>query len=126
MNTAKLFIAIGCLNAMLAVILGAFGAHALKSRLAENMLAIYQTGVQYHFYHALGLIVAGLLIIQLVPSLWFKSAGWLMLLGILLFSGSLYLLSITGLRWPGAITPLGGTAFIIAWGLLFIGIIKTS
>lgn len=111
---------------MLAVMLGAFGAHALKSRLTENMLTVYHTGIQYHFYHSLGLIVTGLIIMQIAPTLWFKSAGWLMFTGIILFSGSLYLLSITQLRWLGAITPLGGTAFIIAWGLLFIGIIKTS
>ncbi len=124
MNIAKFFLALGSLNAMLAVILGAFGAHGLKTRLTENMLAVYQTGVQYHFYHSLGLIFIGLMIMQMLPSIWFKSAGWLMLAGILLFSGSLYLLSITQLRWLGAIAPLGGTAFIFAWLALFIGIIR--
>lgn len=124
MNTAKFFLALGSLNALLAVILGAFGAHSLNSRLTENMLAVYQTGVQYHFYHALGLIVVGLVIMQMLPSIWYKSAGWLMLAGILLFSGSLYLLSVTQLRWLGAITPLGGIAFIFAWLALFIGIIR--
>lgn len=126
MNTAKIFITLGCVNAMFAVILGAFGAHALKSRLAENMLAVYHTGVQYHLYHALGLIVAGLIIMQTAPIVWFKSAGWLMFAGIIFFSGSLYLLSITQLRWLGMITPIGGMAFIIAWGLMFTGIIKSS
>ena len=126
MHAAKIFLALGSLNAMLAVILGAFGAHGLKSRLTENMLAVYQTGVQYHFYHALGLIIVGLVIMQMLPSIWFKSAGWLMLAGILLFSGSLYILSITQLRWLGAVAPLGGTAFIFAWLLLFIGIIRAQ
>ena len=126
MQSAKIFLALGSLNAMLAVILGAFGAHGLKTRLTENMLAVYQTGVQYHIYHALGLIVVGLVIMQLQPSIWFKSAGWLMLAGILLFSGSLYILSITQLRWLGAITPFGGTMFIFAWLTFFIGIIRVQ
>ena len=126
MQTAKLFLTLGSLNAMLAVVLGAFGAHALKARLSENMLAVYQTGVQYHFYHALGLLIIGLIIMQMTPSTWFKSAGWSMFAGILLFSGSLYLLSITQVRWLGIITPFGGTAFIIGWILLFIGIIRAA
>ena len=126
MQSAKIFLALGSLNAMLAVILGAFGAHGLKTRLTENMLLVYQTGVQYHIYHALGLIIVGLVIMQLLPSIWFKSAGWLMLTGILLFSGSLYILSITQLRWLGAIAPFGGTAFIFAWLALFIGIIRAQ
>jgi uncharacterized membrane protein YgdD (TMEM256/DUF423 family) len=125
-QSAKIFLALGSLNAMLAVILGAFGAHGLKTRVTENMLAVYQTGVQYHIYHALGLIVVGLVIMQLQPSIWFKSAGWLMLAGILFFSGSLYILSITQLRWLGANAPFGGTAFIFAWLAFFIGIIRTQ
>ncbi len=125
MNTAKVFMAIGSLNALFAVILGAFGAHALKARLPENLLAAYQTGVQYHFYHALGLILIGLVILQLTASTWLKTSGWLMLAGIVLFSGSLYLLSITQMRWLGAITPVGGIAFILAWLALFTGILKS-
>lgn len=125
MSIARLFIALGSLNAALAVILGAFGAHGLKSKLTESSLAIYQTGVHYHFYHALGLILAGIIITQNAPSLAFRWSGWLMLAGIILFSGSLYLLSITNIRWLGAVTPFGGMAFIIAWLALFAGIIKT-
>ena len=125
-HTAKLFLAFGCLNALLAVMLGAFGAHGLKTRVTENMLAVYQTGAQYHFYHALGLIVVGLVVMQMPPSIWFKAAGWLMLTGILLFSGSLYVLGVTQLRWLGAVTPFGGTAFIFAWLSLFIGIIRAQ
>lgn len=125
MNTAKIFLALGSVNAMLAVLLGAFGAHALKSRLSADLLAVYHTGVQYHFYHALGLIAVGLIIMQMPPSTWFKSSGWLMFAGIVVFSGSLYLLSMTQIRWLGAITPLGGSAFIIAWLLLLVGIIKS-
>lgn len=125
MSTARIFIALGSLNAALAVILGAFGAHGLKSRLTEASLAIYQTGVHYHFYHALGLILAGIIITQNAPSLAFRWSGWLMFAGIILFSGSLYLLSITNIRWLGVVTPFGGMAFIIAWLALFAGIIKT-
>lgn len=125
MSIAKLFIALGSLNAALAVLLGAFGAHVLKSKLTEASLAIYQTGVHYHFYHALGLILAGIIIMQNAPSSTFRWSGWLMLTGIILFSGSLYLLSITNIRWLGAITPFGGLAFIIAWLILFTGIIRT-
>lgn len=116
-GSAKLFIAIGCIAALLAVALGAFGAHALKARIAPELLSVYRTGVEYHFYHALGLILVGLAAFQLPDSAWLRSAGWAMLAGILLFSGSLYLLALTGLRWLGAITPLGGVAFLAAWGL---------
>ena len=125
MSTAKLFIALGSLNAALAVILGAFAAHGLKSKLTGASLAVFQTGVHYHFYHALGLILVGTIILQIAPSITFRWAGWLMLIGIILFSGSLYLLGITNIRWLGVITPFGGLAFIIAWLTLFTGIIKT-
>lgn len=116
-GTAKLFLATGCIAALLAVALGAFGAHALKTRIAPELLSVYHTGVEYHFYHALGLILVGLAASQLSDSIWLRGAGWAMLAGILLFSGSLYLLALTGLRWLGAITPFGGVAFLAAWGL---------
>jgi uncharacterized membrane protein YgdD (TMEM256/DUF423 family) len=97
-----------------AVALGAFGAHAMKSRLAPDMLAVYQTAVQYHFWHALGLFALALLMLQSgAPAL--NLAGWLLLAGLILFSGSLYLLALTGARWWGAITPIGGVASIAAW-----------
>jgi|SRR5690349_18224982 len=97
-----------------AVALGAFGAHAMKSRLAPDMLAVYQTAVQYHFWHALGLFVLALLMFQSgAPAL--DLAGWLLIAGLILFSGSLYLLALTGERWLGAITPIGGVASIAAW-----------
>jgi uncharacterized membrane protein YgdD (TMEM256/DUF423 family) len=113
--TAKLFIAIGALAAAAGVALGAFGAHALKARLAPEMLAIYQTAVQYHLWHALGLIAIGAVAMHFPAASALKWAGWLMLAGILLFSGSLYLLAVSGVRWLGAITPFGGAAFIAAW-----------
>ena len=120
----KLFISLGSLNAMLAVMLGAFGAHALKERLSPEMMEVFHTGVQYHFYHALGLILIGLVAYHFPESVWLKWAGWLMFAGIVLFSGSLYILAGTGIRWLGAITPVGGTAFIISWILLTIAVLK--
>lgn len=125
MSLAKIFIALGSLNAALAVLLGAFGAHELKSKLSGASLAIYQTGIHYHMYHALGLILVGIIIMQNAPSNTFRWSGWLMLTGIILFSGSLYLLSITNIRWLGVITPFGGMAFIIAWLVLLTGILRT-
>ncbi len=122
--TAKLFLAIGSINALLVVLIGAFGAHGLKTRLTVENMAIYQTAVQYHFYHAAGLILLGLIALHF-PSPYLRWSGWLMLLGIILFSGSLYALSISNIRWLGAITPLGGMAFIIAWVLMIIAIIKS-
>ena len=124
MLSAKIFLVLGSLNAMLAVILGAFSAHGLKTRIDATMLDIYQTAVQYHLYHALGLVVVGIITLQYLPSFWFRTSGWLMFAGIILFSGSLYILSMTGLRGFGAITPLGGMAFILAWLCLGIGIIR--
>lgn len=120
----KLFLSLGSINALLAVMLGAFGAHGLKSRLSSEMIEIFQTGVQYHFYHALGLLAVGLLAYHFPQSAWLRWSGWLMFSGIILFSGSLYLLSVTGIRWLGAITPIGGMAFIAAWILLTILILK--
>jgi uncharacterized membrane protein YgdD (TMEM256/DUF423 family) len=125
-KTAKTFLALGSLNAMLAVMLGAYGAHGLKGKLAEHMFSMYQTGVQYHFYHALGLIIIGLVILQKMDSIWTESAGWLMLAGILMFSGSLYLISTIHLHQLGEIAATGGMAFIFAWLALFIGIIRSK
>jgi len=124
MQSAKIFLLLGSINAMLAVIFGAFGAHALKARLGADLLAVYQTGVHYHFYHALGLLVIGVITYHFPPSAWIRTSGWLMFVGIILFSGSLYILSITQIRGFGAITPLGGLAFILAWLALVIGIIR--
>jgi len=120
----KLFVSLGSINALIAVALGAFGAHALKTRLSADMLAVFETGVQYHFYHALGLLAVGIIATQLPDSALVKWSGWLMVAGIILFSGSLYILSISGIKWLGAITPLGGTAFIIAWVLLAVAVLR--
>ena len=124
-GTARLFLAIGCIAALLAVALGAFGAHGLKARIAPELMQVYKTGVEYHFYHALGLILVGLAAFHLPQSVYLAGAGWAMLAGIVLFSGSLYLLALTGISWLGAITPLGGAAFIAAWVLFALAILKT-
>jgi uncharacterized membrane protein YgdD (TMEM256/DUF423 family) len=123
-STARLFSAIGCVAALLAVVIGAFGAHALKAHIAPELMAVYKTGVEYHFYHALGLIMVGLAGFHLPQSAWLKSAGWAMIAGIVLFSGSLYLLCLSGQTWLGAITPFGGAAFITAWALFATALIK--
>jgi uncharacterized membrane protein YgdD (TMEM256/DUF423 family) len=125
MTPDRLFVLLGALNAATAVALGAFGAHALKARLPTDLLAVYHTGNQYHFYHALGLILVGLVATRWPDSVLLRSSGWLMLAGIVLFSGSLYLLSFTGQRWLGAVTPLGGLAFIAAWVLLAATVWRT-
>ena len=114
----------GAVSAALSVALGAFAAHGLKTRLAADMLAVFQTGVQYQFYHSLGLMLIGLVAYVLKPSSLLTSAGLLMLAGILLFSGSLYVLSTTGIRGIGIVTPFGGAAFIAAWLLLAVGILR--
>ena len=123
-STAKLFLFFGSFNAFLAVLFGAFGAHALKTRLDETLINIYQTGNEYHFYHSLGLILLGIIALHLPTNIWLKLSGWTMLAGIIIFSGSLYLLSILNLRWLGMVTPIGGVLFIIAWLSLCLFILK--
>lgn len=115
---SRLFLTLGAINAFLCVGLGAFGAHGLKQRLSTDMLTVYQTGVQYHFYHALGLMIIGLVLARTPGSRPVRLAGWLMLAGIALFSISLYALSLTGIRGLGMITPFGGVCFLSAWALL--------
>ncbi len=101
----------------LAVSLGAFGAHALKNRLSEEMLAVWQTAVQYQFWHVLALLTVGILL-KFSSSSLLNTAGFAFLAGILLFSGSLYLLALSGVKVLGAITPIGGFAFLVGWGCL--------
>ena len=113
----RVFALLGALLACLAVGAGAFGAHGLRGRLAPDMLEVFETAARYQMYHALALLA-----VAWVGERWpggpTQAAGWLFLLGILLFSGSLYLLSVTGLRWLGAVTPLGGVAFLAGWLVL--------
>ncbi|TDI48500.1 MAG: DUF423 domain-containing protein [Acidobacteria bacterium] len=103
----------------LAVALGAFGAHGLRQRLSPDMLAIFETGVRYHVYHALALLVVAWVADKNPESL-ANAAGWAFTLGIAVFSGSLYILSISGIRWLGAVTPIGGVALLVGWVLLFL------
>lgn len=120
----KTFLILGSLNAFLGVALGAFGAHGLKAKIPPEMLTVWNTAVQYHLVHALGLLVIGILC-HLVPgSLSVRAAGWLIFLGILLFSGSLYIMVLTGIRDLGMITPIGGNAFLIGWLLLAVASLR--
>jgi uncharacterized membrane protein YgdD (TMEM256/DUF423 family) len=113
--SARFFLTCAALAGALAVMLGAFGAHALKARLTPDMLAIYQTAVQYHFWHALALGLIGLLALNLPASGALRVSGWLMVAGLVVFSGSLYALALTGIRLLGAVTPFGGLSFIAGW-----------
>ena len=115
---SKLIIILAGINGFLAVSIGAFAAHTLRDRLSPELLNTFQTGVQYHMYHALGLFGIGLLMLNFPTSNLLRISAYLMIAGIFLFSGSLYLLSITGTRWLGAITPLGGLCFLTAWALI--------
>lgn len=121
----RLWIVLGAVNAFLSVTAGAFGAHGLKARLAPDLLTIFETGARYHLYHSLGLIAIGL-VAQARPSPLLSWAGWAMLAGILLFSGSLYALALTGVRVLGAITPLGGLGFLAGWALLAVAVWRSG
>jgi uncharacterized membrane protein YgdD (TMEM256/DUF423 family) len=113
----RTFLILGAASAFVGVAAGAFGAHALKSRLDAEMLAVFETGVRYQMYHALALLAAAWAAARW-PGPLTNSAGWLFVAGTVLFSGSLYVLSLTGVRWLGAITPLGGLAFLAGWACL--------
>ncbi len=116
----SVFLFLGALSALIGVGMGAFGAHGLKNILSPELLAVYQTGVTYQMWHALGLIGIALMRQQFSESKLLIWSGWLMLFGILLFSGSLYLLAILNLKWLGMLTPIGGVSFIVAWVLIAI------
>ena len=120
----KTFLLLGAINTFLCIALGAFGAHGLKNILSSEMLAIFHTGVQYHLYHALGLLFIGLLLSNYAKSRLIALSGWFMLLGIVLFSVSLYLLSLTEIHAFGMITPFGGVSFLIAWAVLVVALWK--
>jgi uncharacterized membrane protein YgdD (TMEM256/DUF423 family) len=113
----RTFVGVGAISGFLAVAAGAFGAHALKTRLPADLLAIFHTGAQYHLAHALALIAVGLWAAR-APSQLAAAAGWLFVAGTVLFSGSLYALALSGVRVLGAITPLGGLAFLAGWAAL--------
>jgi uncharacterized membrane protein YgdD (TMEM256/DUF423 family) len=119
----RLFFALGSVAAFIGVALGAFAAHGLKNRLDASLLATFEIGVRYQMYHALALLAVAWAYTRW-PSALTASAGWLFIAGILVFSGTLYLLALTGSRWLGAITPLGGLAFLAGWICLAWGAYK--
>ena len=117
--------ATGSILCGLGVILGAFGAHGLRERLTPEMLVVFETGVRYLLIHGLGLLAIAWAVSRW-PDTYVNIAGYLFVAGILIFSGSLYVLAMTGIRWLGAITPLGGVCLIIGWGLLAVGVLRAS
>ena len=115
--------AVGALTGAIGVAIGAFGAHGLKARVSADLLAVFETGVRYQMYHALALLAVGWAATRW-PGAWVTASGWLFIAGIVVFSGSLYLMTLTGARWLGAITPLGGVAFILGWIALAVSALK--
>ena len=114
----KLWSVLGALSAMMSVAVGAFGAHGLRSRLSERMLQNWETGARYQMYHSLGLLAVAWLASQKGAAA--DPAGWSLLVGIALFSGSLYVMALTGVTKLGAVTPIGGVAFLIGWSCLLV------
>jgi uncharacterized membrane protein YgdD (TMEM256/DUF423 family) len=120
----KLFLSIAALLGFLSVAFGAFGAHALKEKIAPDMLEVFKTGVQYQMYHALALVGVAILLKFFPESNLLNYSGWFFIAGVILFSGSLYGLSLTGIRAFGPVTPFGGLCFLTGWLLLLIGALK--
>jgi uncharacterized membrane protein YgdD (TMEM256/DUF423 family) len=113
----RTFWMLGCAFALLGVGAGAFGAHGLRARLSQDMLAVWETAARYQLYHALALLAVALAAARWPAAGW-STAGWLFTAGIVIFSGSLYLLALTGVRWLGAVTPIGGLCFLAGWAAL--------
>lgn len=124
--TQRLALLVSAAMLFVAVAAGAFGAHALKTRIDADLLAVYHTAVQYQFWHALGLLALGILIGQRPNERAFAIAAWLLLAGMVLFCGSLYALALTGVRGLGAITPIGGVSFLAGWAALAFGAWRTG
>ena len=117
----QIFLAIAGMLGGISVVLGAFASHALKDRLSEYALSIWETGTKYQMYHALALFLVALLLSRLTTdSIPLVAAGYAFIVGVVLFSGSLYALSLTGIKWLGAIAPIGGMAFIIGWACVIV------
>jgi uncharacterized membrane protein YgdD (TMEM256/DUF423 family) len=112
------FLVLGAVSGFVAVATGAFAAHGLKGQLAPEMLAVFETAARYQMYHALALLAVGLAGSRAIPSALWTWSGWMFAVGTVLFSGSLYVLALTGTKWLGAITPFGGLAFLAGWALL--------
>ena len=122
----KSILATGSILMAFAVAFGAFGAHIVQDMLTADRFAVYQTGVEYHFYHALGLLIIGTLALIGKPNRWLTYSSYCMIAGILIFSGSLYILTLTDTGWLGVITPIGGFAFILGWIFLAVGVYQFS
>ena len=120
----RIFLAIASALGGISVVLGAFASHALKDKLSDRALEIWETGTKYQMYHALALILVALLISRFPDSILLVVAGYAFVAGVTIFSGSLYALSLSGIKWLGAITPLGGAAFIIGWACLAVAALK--
>jgi uncharacterized membrane protein YgdD (TMEM256/DUF423 family) len=120
----RVFLSLGAASAFVAVAAGAFGAHALRDRLSADMLGTWQTAAAYQMYHALALLAVGIVLGRFSSegSPWLTAAGWLFVAGAALFSGSLYALAMSGVTWLGALTPLGGVAFLLGWAAVAIGV----
>jgi uncharacterized membrane protein YgdD (TMEM256/DUF423 family) len=115
----------GAIVAGLGVMLGAFGAHGLRTRVTPELLVVFETAVRYQMYHAFGLLAVGIAAERWGGSL-VNAAGWLFLVGLLIFSGSLYLMTLSGARWLGAITPIGGLLLILGWVALAVGVLRSG
>ncbi|MCP1339669.1 DUF423 domain-containing protein [Idiomarina sp. M1R2S28] len=120
---SQIFLIVAAILGGTGVMLGAFASHGLKSKLSESLLSAFETGVTYQFYHALALFALALWLKQ-SQSVWFVASGYLWLAGVVLFSGSLYALALTGVKWFGPITPIGGVLFIAGWVSLLVGAMK--
>ncbi len=118
------WIVIGSISGLISVAMGAFGAHALSETLDPKMLSVYHTAAQYEMYHALALVALGIWVAQHSAAPWISISGWSFTIGSILFSGSLYLLAITGIRWLGAITPAGGLLFMVGWATFAVSALK--
>jgi uncharacterized membrane protein YgdD (TMEM256/DUF423 family) len=120
----KLLLILAAVSGFLSVGLGAFGAHGLRDKLPANLMSAFETGVQYQFTHTLAVIFCCVLAYQFERAIWFQYAAVSFLLGILLFSGSLYGLALTGMKWLGPVTPLGGLMFLLGWALMLVAMVK--
>ena len=117
--------AAGAVLSGLGVLIGAFGAHGLRDRVTADMLAVFETGVRYHLIHGLAVLAVAWAASRW-PGAWIGAAGWLFVAGIVVFSGSLYVLAISGARWWGAVTPIGGVCFLAGWAALAVGALRAS
>ena len=119
----RLFVIIGALSGAIGVAAGAFGAHALRARLEPRLLEVFETGARYQMYHAIAMLAAAWIVTRFPGSL-ANASGWLFLAGTVLFSGSLYAMTLTGIRALGAITPIGGVCFIAGWACLALAAMR--